>query len=181
MQKTYKRPKKAAVSLTSLLDLLFVMIFVSMIQQKTQQVKAKPVPSKKVVKATVKTKTKAKPKPAIKSYGVFAEFNFHSIAGNPAIPSGTYLMQGFYDEKDGSLKLGGVSWIKRPTGYDMVPLSGKIDKNYTSFTGRIDSPGCRTFTLKRSTKPPGESPIVGVWKGQYDCSQGFTGLTLTIK
>ena len=32
--KPYKRPRRTAVELTSLLDLLFVMIFVSLMQQK---------------------------------------------------------------------------------------------------------------------------------------------------
>ena len=90
-------------------------------------------------------------------------------------------MQGVYDAKSGALKLGGVSWIKRPQGYDMVPLSGTIDSSFSKFTGRIEFPGCRTFTLTKSNKSQGESPIAGIWKGKYDCSQGFTGLTLTIK
>ena len=53
MQNAYKRPKKSVVSLTSLLDLLFVMIFVSLIQQKAV------VPTN--TKAKTKTPTKAKP------------------------------------------------------------------------------------------------------------------------
>ena len=74
MQKTYKSPKKAVVSLTSLLDLLFVMIFVSLIQQKTIQTKAKPIPKKTVkAKPIVKPVVKKKSKPVLKNYGIFAE------------------------------------------------------------------------------------------------------------
>ena len=49
MERSYKRPKRQAVSLTSLLDLLFVMIFVSLIQQKAAApTKEEPVPAAKV-------------------------------------------------------------------------------------------------------------------------------------
>jgi hypothetical protein len=186
MQKTYKSPKKAVVSLTSLLDLLFVMIFVSMIQQKNISPTPKPVSKIKItkVKVTPKAKVEVKkitPKPVLKQYNIFAEFNFHSTNSNPGLPNGKYLMQGFYDSRDGSLKLGGVSWIKRPTGYDMVPLSGTIDSKYSSFTGRIEFPGCRKFTLRKVSKGQGDNPITGQWRGEYDCSQGATGLTLTVK
>jgi hypothetical protein len=184
MQKTYKSPKKAVVSLTSLLDLLFVMIFVSMIQQKNIKPMPKPVPKKEVTKVVVTPKVKTiveKPKPVLKQYNLFAEFNFHATAKNPSLPNGKYLMQGYYDSRDGSLQLGGVSWIKRPTGFDMVPLSGKIDSHLTTFTGRIESPHCRSFTLKRVSTIEGKSPVAGLWKGEYDCAQGATGLTLTVK
>jgi hypothetical protein len=158
------------------------MIFVSMIQQKDIKPAPKPV-SKKTV-----TKVKSEPKPIVKketpklkNYGIYAEFHFHASSQNPNLPSGKYLMQGFYDSRDGSLKLGGVSWIKRPNGYDMVPLSGQVSSGYDSFTGRIEFPGCKTFTLRKVVKSQGDNPIAGQWKGEYDCSQGATGLTLTVK
>ena len=176
MQKTYRRPKKAQVSLTSLLDLLFVMIFVSLIQQKQIKVPPKKVEAKKKV-----TKVTPKPVPVKKKYTIFAEFNFFATASNPAIPRGSYLMQGYFDDKTNELKLGGVSWINRPSQYDMVPLSGKINDIKSEFTGRVEFPGCRLFTLKRTNKIQSNNPIAGEWTGEYDCSQGATGLRLVIK
>lgn len=198
----YKRSKKTTVSLTSLLDLLFVMIFVSLIQQKTVQPNSKPKPvAKKEVKAPgkiihipkakakpkkvtkAKPKTKAKPSPVAKTpktFGIDAIFHFHSTPGNPNLPSGKYNMYGSFDEKTRKLQLGGVGWIERPKNYDMVPLSGTIDKSNSFFTGRIEFATCKTFNLKR-VQVFEESPISGVWKGVYDCAQGATGLTLTIK
>ncbi|MAX65299.1 MAG: hypothetical protein QF441_11290 [Bacteriovoracaceae bacterium] len=190
--RVYKKSKKTTVQLTSLLDLLFVMIFVSLIQQKDipteSKQKTEPKKAPEVVEEikTPKPKTqvveqiKEKPKIEKRKYSISAIFHFHPTAANPKLPSGTYMMQGSFDEKTRELHLGGVSWIKRPQGYDMVPLSGKIENSETLFKGRIDFPGCKIFNLKR-TEVLDNSPISGKWKGVYDCSQGLTGLTLTIQ
>ena len=56
-RKFYRGNKKTVVSLTSLLDLLFVMIFVSLIQQKTITENVKPI--KKIGKNNIyKNKSK---------------------------------------------------------------------------------------------------------------------------
>jgi hypothetical protein len=186
--KQYRRNKKTVVSLTSLLDLLFVMIFVSLIQQKTVNI---PTPSikkegkttfiKAVPKVIPKKTTKKKVTPKVlKSYTVEAIFSFHATNSNPKIPAGTYKMKGAFDEKTRKLELGGISWINRPKNYDMVPLSGKIEKGDSLFIGRVEFPGCKMFTLKRTQKL-NQSPISGTWEGIYDCSQGATGLTLKIQ
>lgn len=169
MERRYKGPKKQAVSLTSLLDLLFVMIFVSLIQQKNPPIKKESV--------TIK-----KPVPIVKplNYDIKAIFHFYSSQSNSKLPSGKYRMKGTFKEKTQDLKLGGVAWIKRPERYDMVPLSGKIDPKKDLFTGKIDAPGCKTFSLKRSVKT-NSTPVSGKWKGSYSCGQGKTGLTLTIE
>ncbi len=177
----YKRPKKATVSLTSLLDLLFVMIFVSLIQQKniTPVEKSKtPKKSPAPVKVVKKTKT-VTPVKVPKIYSVSALFYFYGTAQNPNIPTGSYRMQGKYDEKSGQLSLGGMRWVNRPKDYDMVPLSGKISADKKLFTGRIEFYGCKEFTLRRVGQGR-DNPISGTWEGVYDCSQGPTGLTLTI-
>lgn len=186
----YKKSRKTTVQLTSLLDLLFVMIFVSLIQQKNipVKVKEKKKPRGKITKVKITPTPKAKPKvekkkptPApLKTYTVNAIFFFYSNNANPNVPSGTYNMTGRFDEKTRKLDLVGLNWINRPKGYDMVPLSGQIEKTDSMFIGRIDAPGCKKFTLKRKQKV-GNSPISGTWEGVYDCSQGATGLTLTIK
>lgn len=180
----YKRIKKSTVQLTSLLDLLFVMIFVSLIQQKTVTetpktqapvVTATPAPVKEEVEVSATPAPVATPT----YYSIQAKFNFYATNENPQLPSGTYLMQGSYDLKTGKLQLGGVSWIQRPPDYDMVPLSGEINGGLETFVGRIEFHGCEKFTLQRTKKGTG-SPISGEWKGTYDCTQGATGLTLTI-
>lgn len=171
MQKTFSRPKNKGVQLTTLLDLLFVMIFVSLMSQKKVTESPKPVAKDKPIQ-----KVKAKPTPKV--FTVSATFHFHGTQSNPNIPSGKYLMQGKYDEKSGDLRLAGIGWLERPKNYDMVPLLGKLT-NKNIFIGKIDFPGCKEFTLKREN-PTSNTPISGVWKGAYECGQGSTGLTLTI-
>lgn len=181
MERFYKGPKKQAVQLTSLLDLLFVMIFVSLIQQKEvtpakeeKKVEKTPVVAQKIEKIQT-------PTPVEKTlFTVRSTFNFYGTNNNPNIPNGSYIMSGSYDKTTGELKLGGVGWIKRPAHYDMVPLSGKIDSAENFFRGKIEFQGCEEFILERKTKGQ-KSPISGDWVGSYSCTQGATGLTLTIE
>ncbi len=180
----YKKPRKAVVQLTSLLDLLFVMIFVSMIQQK-QVVKNEEVKKGKLTKVKVEPKVKpiikkeTTPKPVVTNFSINAIFMFYASSQNPGIPSGSYKMRGQYDDKSGRLSLGGFSWVNRPKDYDMVPLSGIYNPKSDTFSGKVESPFCKTFTLRRDIKGT-NSPVSGVWKGSYDCGQGATGLTLTV-
>ena len=163
---SYKRVRRSTVQLTSLLDLLFVMIFVSLIQQK------QIIP----VETPAVDKTQTTPK----ILNVKALFKFYATASNPNIPAGEYLMSGTFKTDTGKLSLGGLSWVNRPKNYDMVPLSGKINTSLGLFEGRIEFQGCEKFTLKRSA-PGSSSPIAGEWTGIYRCSQGETGLTLKIE
>ncbi|PIK15737.1 hypothetical protein [Halobacteriovorax sp. JY17] len=171
-QRTYRRPKKSTVQLTSLLDLLFVMIFVSLLQQKpiAEAPKAK-APAKQEI---AKTKT-----PILKTIPLEAQFYFYGTNSSPNIPQGKYLMQGSYDQKTGKLRLGGVGWLDRPKNYEMIPLSGVIGTSKKSFRGRIEFQTCKEFTLQRISNE-GSTEISGQWKGSYICAQGATGLTLTI-
>ena len=171
--RVYKKSKKTTVQLTSLLDLLFVMIFVSLIQQKN----ITPVRPEEVPLEKTEAKVTAK---KITTYPVSAVFSFYSTPGNPSLPSGSYEMRGVFDEESRSLKLAGVSWIQRGPNYGMVPLTGSIESTNTLFTGKIDFDGCKLFTLKR-IETINNQPISGKWQGVYDCQQGPTGLTLTIK
>ncbi len=165
-----KRYKKPTVQLTSLLDLLFCMIFVSLLQSKTP-----PVKETKVEETPVSPTTKPLD---IKS--VTGIFHFYKTPNNTSVPTGTYAMSGVFDEKTRELRLGGVSWINRPEGYDMVPLKGSISENNQEFRGRIEFQDCQNFTLKRTTQISGSS-LAGKWEGIYDCLQGETGLTLTLQ
>ena len=172
--KFYKRPRRTAVELTSLLDLLFVMIFVSLLQQKDVTVTPPPV-----VKATP-NETITTSAPQRTNFSVSATFQFYGTVQNPNLPRGSYVMQGSYSTKSKELKLGGVGWLERPENYDMVPLSGTVNESGTLFTGRMEFIGCKTFTLKRVSKGSA-NPISGEWKGSYDCLQGLTGLTLSVE
>lgn len=172
LQRTYRRPKKSTVQLTSLLDLLFVMIFVSLLQQK-------PVTEAPKVKTPIKKKIVETKKPVLRKIPVEAQFYFYGVESSPNIPKGKYLMQGSYDQKTGKLRLGGVGWLERPKNYEMIPLSGVIGPSKQSFRGRIEFQTCKEFTLQRLSNE-GSTKISGKWKGSYVCAQGATGLTLTI-
>jgi len=177
--RVYKKSRKTTVQLTSLLDLLFVMIFVSLIQQKNIPVKVK---EQTQAKATPKVETPTKkptPKPRPVHHIVKATFTFSGSAMHGSV-GGSYMMHGSFNEKTRQLNLGGISWIQRPAGYDMVPLSGKIDETNSIFKGRVDAPNCQSFNLHRIEKVSGP-PIAGKWKGTYTCGQGQTGLTLTVQ
>ncbi|MBD65107.1 MAG: hypothetical protein CME62_07870 [Halobacteriovoraceae bacterium] len=183
-----KKTKKSTVQLTSLLDLLFVMIFVSLMQEKitpemAKKLKEQTAKKSKITKVKVEEKKKTPPKkitPVLKTYTVEAIFYFQPANNNPNAASGRYKMLGSFNEKNRSLKLSGLEWIERPPQYDMVPLSGTIEKGDSLFTGRVDFPGCKVFKLNKIQSIP-NNPISGIWEGVYDCAQGNTKLTLTIK
>ena len=190
-----RKIKKPVIQLTSLLDLLFVMIFVSLLQTKSTPTQAeskkppapRPAPVQKPVEKPVQKKVVAKkPAPAKPVVvAVNAVFHFYPSASSPNIPSGKYAMGGQFNSKTGELQLGGTSWISRPKGQaanieiDMVPLSGVIDSSNRTFTGRIEFSNCREFNLYK-VEEFSTTPISGKWEGTYTCLQGTTGLTLTI-
>ncbi len=163
-----RRIKKPVVQLTSLMDLLFIMIFLSLLQTKTP-----------VTEVVQETSAPPSPPPPPQTIEVNAIFHFYPVSSNTEAQEGSFLMGGKYEKEEGEIRLGGVSWITRPEGYDMVPLMGQIDLQNNTLTGQIDFAGCEEFTLKRIEKLSG-SPISGKWKGKYRCLQGETGLTLTI-
>lgn len=179
--KAYRRYKKPVVQLTSLLDLLFVMIFVSLMQTKVVPSKTEPVPEpEKPVVAEMPKATESAPVEQPRRVPLSASFSFYPSVSSPGIPSGEFKMEGVFDERNGRLQLGGVSWVNRPQNYDMVPLVGAINQDRNLFTGKIEFPGCEEFTLRRTSVLSG-SPLAGAWVGTYTCSQGSTGLTLKIE
>lgn len=169
-----RRRQKRVVELTAMLDLLFMMVFISLAQ-------SKQVPPKvEAAEVKVEKVQETKPQEPQGRVAVSAIFHFHATASNPGIPEGKYRMEGTFNYDTGSLHLGGSSWIERPTNYDMVPLSGMINHERNLFKGAIEFPHCNQFTL-RKVSSDSRSPVSGVWKGEYNCSQGDTGLTLTIE
>jgi hypothetical protein len=178
MSRKFRRP---AVQLTSLLDLLFVMVFLSLLQTKSTPPAAeaaKVADSPKVEEAKPEA-PKAEIKPVKKKIPITATFHFYATARNPEVPTGTYAVSGTFNRENGRLQLSGEQWIKRPEGYDMVPLTGRVAKDGKTLTGRIEFPDCKEFTLRKTSKGDGQE-IAGKWEGSYVCFQGETGLTLTI-
>lgn len=178
-KRSYKPAKKSVVQLTSLLDLLFVMVFVSLLQQKNIPVpnlKKEPVKAKVVVKPILK-----KPEtPKLQNALVGATFNFVANSNSAQAASGAYRMQGTFDAESRNLSLLGQKWLDKPNdNYGMVPLEGQLSEDFKTFTGRIQFLGCKPFTL-RKTLAIGTKPYSGKWEGKYDCAQGLTGLVLTI-
>jgi hypothetical protein len=76
-----------------------------------------------------------------------ATFNFYALPGNPAVPSGSYAMTGYYFP--GGVALNGTHWIHQPPGYVFVNLVGNPPRSGGKrFSGA--AVGCSTFSLKRS-------------------------------
>ncbi len=185
----YRRArKKTTLQLTSLLDLLFLMIFVSLLQSKDipsmaelRQAQATPPPAAPAPPAPpAQRPTEPSPPQRPTMAFVQATFHFHPTPNNPNIAKGTYKMHGQFHRETRLLELGGVTWVDRPENYDMVPLRGVIEVGEEKFTGRIEFPGCEQFTLTRTDKS-GRTEFSGRWEGVYSCSQGETGLVLTIE
>jgi hypothetical protein len=147
------------------------MIFISLMQSKNVPPAQKEVPTK-VSKVAAKPVVKTSP-----VLSISAQFKFYPTASNPSIPSGSYQMQGTYNKDTGELRLGGVQWIDRPAGYDMVPLSGVINLARHEFSGSIEFQDCEKFVLKRQGAG---NDYKGSWQGSYFCFQGETGLTLEL-
>ena len=103
MDKQFKRSRKGAVSLTSLLDLLFVMIFVSLLQQK----EISPTQSDPVVtKTEVKIVEKIIPEKVIPEKilsNINSTFEFYSLSGTQF--RGKFSMEGLYNSETGNLNL----------------------------------------------------------------------------
>lgn len=174
-----RRRQKRVVELTALLDLLFMMVFISLAQSKQVPPKVEVTEKPKEEKVEVVQEKKSVPEPQGR-VAVAATFHFYGTSTNPGIPQGKYRMEGTFNYDTGSLHLGGSSWIDKPENYDMVPLSGIINHERSLFKGAIEFPNCNQFTL-RKVSSTGATPVSGEWKGEYNCSQGDTGLTLTIE
>ncbi|TDE24957.1 hypothetical protein [Actinomadura sp. 6K520] len=76
-------------------------------------------------------------------------FRFSPAAGNSEGRSGSFTMRG--NVAGSSLVLHGDSWLSRPGAYEMVSLSARLSSaDPDRIHGVIRSPGCGTFTVRRS-------------------------------
>lgn len=82
-----------------------------------------------------------------------------SVAGNavgaifdftvPSGPAGKFQMSGTYDPSTRHLRLEPGAWIVRPAGYMTVPVDATVSADGKAYTGRIDTPGCSDFSVRR--------------------------------
>lgn len=91
--------------------------------------------------------------------GVFVEVTFElqfdgTSIGKPSA-QGAAKMTGLLDPKTKKLRLHGDDWIEQPPGYRLVDFVGTFGRGGV-FSGRVDGPGCTTFTAspERSDAAP---------------------------
>ena len=80
---------------------------------------------------------------------VEAVFEFYEVPENPGVPSGSYRLEGAYD--DHGLVMEGVEWIERPAGYLMVGLESDFITRPDYFAGVVTDRSCTAFLLERQT------------------------------
>ena len=177
------RRKRPAIQLTSLLDLLFIMIFVSLIQSQSLSIQDRELDESfeiiEDIEVHIDVNLPEDVNEILTPYQVHAIFHFYPV-DKGTMSEGKFKMIGHYDPSIRKLELVGKRWLERPEGYDMVPLSGVLADSGSIFSGKIDFPGCEQFYLTR-TQGEDLERIVGQWQGTYICSQGETGVSLTIK
>jgi hypothetical protein len=105
-----------------------------------------------------------------------ADFDFYPLPSNPDVPAGSFTMTGSYSP-DGVV-LNQDYWVSEPAGYEMVNLTAPPPSG-SSMEGTV-SPGCGSFSVTMTSGLPTLTSLSGVWTGSYTCSQGLTGLRLTV-
>jgi hypothetical protein len=68
--------------------------------------------------------------------GIQGTFKFYSVESNPGVPSGSYRVSGNLNQH-GYLILRGVQWIKRPSEYIMVDVTGVLGPRENTLGGKI--------------------------------------------
>ena len=114
MKKSIKRP---AVQLTSLLDLLFMMVFISLLQTKnvnSNQSVAKATPTP--IPTSIPAPTKLPEKTSEVLRGIF---RFYPLDNPQGDPRGSFQVQGSYFFAKKSFSLGGTQWIERPATFQL--------------------------------------------------------------
>jgi Caspase domain len=80
---------------------------------------------------------------------ISAIFEFFPLPGMLSIPRGSFRMLGDYNGADGSLRLQGTAWIKRPLGFQSHDIEGQLAAQGMTINGRILTTGCAHFILSR--------------------------------
>lgn len=80
-----------------------------------------------------------------------ATFGFYPLPENPSVPRGSFTMAG--SVRGGQIYLDGHEWVSRPTGYQMVNLTGTPRAGTPDrIEGDVrDVAGCTGFSIQRAT------------------------------
>jgi hypothetical protein len=83
----------------------------------------------------------------VNGHDVSAIFSFRHA---PTATSGHFELSGTYQVSGKRLKLEAGDWVGiQPVGYTAVDLEGNVDASNVVFTGRVLSPGCGPFSVRR--------------------------------
>ncbi len=85
--------------------------------------------------------------------------DFFALPENPDVPSGSYKVEGSFEPRSHGFTMKGVSWITRPSGYQMVDASGTLSSDGTRIAGRIEFIGCTDFMMTRKSAPPASGKV----------------------
>jgi hypothetical protein len=161
------------------------MIFVSLLQQKNipTPVKEKPKKPGKITKIKIPAVTKKKvvtaPVKKVKVYSFNGMVEFYPTSKVGGTVLGSFNLTGKFDNKTKKFRLAGISWIKRPKDFAMIPIAGSLDSSGQVIKAKLGHPLCKPFTLIKSSTT-GSGPLSGRWEGRYDCTQGITGISITL-
>jgi hypothetical protein len=63
--------------------------------------------------------------------------------------SGEFEMSGAYKSPTRRLRLVAGKWLSQPPGYVAVDMEGRVSPDGRSYSGRITTPGCGEFSVRR--------------------------------
>jgi hypothetical protein len=80
---------------------------------------------------------------------IAGEFAFFALEDNPDVPTGRFAVSATYNEESRSVAVKGVRWIKQPTNYRMVDLTGTLSEDGKHIDGKVEFKGCTSFHVTR--------------------------------
>jgi S-layer homology domain. len=75
-----------------------------------------------------------------------ATFDFYSVPDNPKVPKGQFIADVTYNNATREILITGKRWVERPSGYQLVNLSGIYEKGV--FTGTVSRIGTKGFNFE---------------------------------
>ncbi|WP_433789309.1 hypothetical protein [Actinoplanes sp. CA-252034] len=91
---------------------------------------------------------------------LLATFDFFPVESNPDVPNGSYAMRGTFTTDH--FELQGDYWLKKPSSYGMVGLSGNIPPSGSDgLTGSVNGTtgGCHNYNLKKISNSTSKPPV----------------------
>ena len=80
---------------------------------------------------------------------IAGEFAFFPLQDNPDVPTGRFAVSATYNERSRGVAVKGVRWIKQPTNYRMVDLTGTLSEDGKHIDGKVEFTGCTSFHVTR--------------------------------